>query len=100
MPKKEEKIAKFLEEYGTLYVVTNYISNDTAGTNLWNIYPDLEHAMRWIRLVEDYWKSEGRFYREISRKQIGDMIKELEFEYYHLGGKYTQRFVLDIYYNE
>ena len=100
MPTKEDKIAELLKEYGTLYVVTNYICNDIAGTCVWNIYPDLEHAMRWIRLCEDHWKSEGLFYREISRKQIGDMIKELEFEYYESGAKYMHRFVLDIYYNE
>ena len=81
MMTKDEAIEKYLKEHEVLYVVTDKLSTVGEGVMmLWNIYPDLEHAMRWIKLCEEHYQK-PEIYWEVSRLQIGEMIKRLVFEH-------------------
>lgn len=93
-------VEKYLKEYEELYLVTCYIENDVAGTNLWELYADVKDATRWIDLCLEYYRGHSRYFEENYRIQIGDLISEIEFMHSdgeNLDSIITERFVTEVF---
>ena len=62
---KKEAIARLKKEgYEKLYVVDCYITDTRAkaSTWLWNIYANIEDALRWPKLCEDYHRRNSKVF--------------------------------------
>ena len=86
--KQAIKRLKKENEKRTLYVVTNQMENNTEGTELWNIYEDLDKALNWIWLCEDQasmhksFANLSKFDREDYKWLMGfDRSKPLSYEF-------------------
>lgn len=79
---KNAAIKRLKEEgYGKLYVVDCYITDQirNVSTWLWNIYPNMADAMRWVNLCERFHKATSKKYTDVTEQNGDDYL--LAYEY-------------------
>jgi len=88
---KQEAIDKYLgSPFMELWVVTNQLENSIEGTELWNLYPNYEDALRWINLSEEFYKNVSTYYKEVERTyDESGMLTRFVMEHRSLGEAFT-----------